>query len=608
MNVEQSLVMGLMLLVLIAMASNRARYDFIALAVVLALMVSGILTPVEALSGFGDPVVILIAALLVVGEMLDRTGVARLVGDGILRYGAGNHTRLLVLIMVAAALLSAVMSSTAVVAIFIPILLRIARQTDIHQSQLLLPMSYAALVSGMLTLIATPPNLVISAALVSHGYAALGFFSFSLLGVIVLLAVVAYMLVFGRRWLGGAPTSMQSEQDARPLQALWRDFQGQRALVTLRVGAQSRLSGLRLGDARLHKRYGMRVLHLVRPRLGGYEHFAGPDADFELQPRDTLLTMADEASVSRAASDIDLTPVDLPDRLQQTMSWEAGAMIVLIHPNSRLLGRSIKDCRFRSQYGLDVSGIRRNQEVVDDFVHVPLKSGDSLLVTGPWRRLRALRQQNNDFVVLESPREASEVVPAYQKMWIAIALVSGLVLCSVLDVIPLVAATLIAAIGGVVTRCLSAADAYRAIQWPSLVLLAGMLPLALALEKTGVSEWLVTLMLTAVGDAGPQAVLTLLFFVTVLLTNILSNTTSAVLMVPIAIGASETMGVSPYPLALTLLLAASSAFLTPVASPVVTLVVEPGGYRFQDFLRLGAMPVLLVFLVVYWVVPVLFPW
>ncbi|MYM63036.1 SLC13 family permease [Pseudomaricurvus sp. HS19] len=604
---QSGFVFAVMAIAMVLMASNRVRYDFLALLVVLALMLSGVLTVGEALAGFGNPVVILIGALLVVGEMLDRTGVARAVGDWILKHGGQRESYLLILIMLSSAVLSAVMSSTAVVAIFIPILLRIARQSQVNRSRLLLPMSYAALASGMLTLIATPPNLVISGELEASGYQPLGFFSFSLIGVLVLLLAIAYMLLLGRHWLPRTSTDTHHPY-GRSLQALWQDFSVRRQTLTLRIPAHSPLCGRRLSECSMNSSYRIRVLDVLRPRRGGLEHYPGPAADFVLRADDILLVLGEEEQILHCIGELGLYRHKLGAREQQQVQWELGAITVLIHPNSRLIGRSVRDSQFRDTYGLDVFGLRRNQEAVDDYDEVPLAASDSLLVAGPWYRLRALSQQNHDFVVLESPQEAEEVVPARRHMPLALALTGAMVVVSMLNWLPLVAAALLAALGGVVGRCLTAQEAYRAIHWSSLILLAGMLPLAAALQKTGATDLIIATLLQVSGGSHPLLVLTILFFATVLLTNILSNTTAAILMAPIAIGAAEALNLSPYPMAIGLLMAASSAFLTPVASPVVTLVVEPGNYRFMDFVRLGIIPVLIVFAVAVLVVPLLFPW
>lgn len=589
------------------MTTNRVRYDLIAVVVILALMLTGILPVNAALSGFGNPVVILIAGLLIVGEMLDRTGVARFVGDWIGEHSQGSQSRLLIMLMLACALLSAVMSSTAVVAIFIPIVMRIARRSHGGAGQLLLPMSYAALVSGMLTLIATPPNLVISGELSNQGFQPLGFFSFSAIGIVVLAGLMLYMVVIGKHLLPKAD-STDTTSMRRSIQALWDEYRVDRELIYLQIGPDSPLHGKTIAQSELYKRYGLRVLDLSQRVRGWRELKAGVSPDIVLHSDDVLHVAIPSSQLDEAKQANQLF-VFHPSQLEtQYRSWEFGAVSVLIHPDSKLIGKSIREAQFRDRYGLDVFGVRRNRQSIEHFQDLLLQPSDSLLVTGPWARITHLQQQNHDFVVLETPAEASDVVPAFQKMPSALIITTLMVLSSVFNWLPLVASVLLAAIAAIVTRCLNAADAYRAIHWQSLVLLAGMLPLADALQQTGGTGMIVDGLLGIAENASAQTVLVMVFFLTALMTNILSNTASAVLMAPIAISLAQQLGVSPYPLAITVLFAASAAFMTPIASPIVTLIVEPGKYRFSDFIRLGSPMLLWVFACCYVLIPIAFPW
>jgi di/tricarboxylate transporter len=598
----------LITLVALLMATNKVRYDLIAIGVVLTLLLTDILTTSQALAGFSNSVVIVIAGLLIIGDMLERTGVAQLVGDWILSQGGKSMLRLTAMIMLASAFLSAIMSSTAVAAIFIPIIIRVARKTMTNPAALLLPMSYAALVSGMLTLIATPPNLVISESLQSAGFQPLGFFSFSLLGLLVLLLTLAFMLLIGRHWLPSAPISDTSEAYQRPIDALWDEYRVQRQLLYLQVGPHSPLNGQSIGQSKLYEKYGIRVLTLGRIPGTRSALIAAPNSSQILHTGDILYVAVQPELLDNAIADFQLTRYQATKLDGQYRAWELGAVTVLIHPNSRLQGKSLREAQFRTHYGVDVFGLKRKKEVIGDIEDTPLAHSDSLLIIGPWRKIKQLQAQNHDFVVLETPQEALEVAPSYQKMPHAFLITAAMVTMALFDWVPLVAAVLLSAVAAVLSRCLTAADAYRAIHWQTLILLGGMLPLADALAVTGVTDNIAQLLFDSFGSSSPEVMLTVLFFVTIVLTNILSNTASAVLMAPLAISAAQLIGVSPYPLAITVVFAASSAFLTPVASPVVTLIVAPGKYRLIDFLKLGTPLVFVVYGVCYWGVPLLFPW
>ena len=280
--------------------------------------------------------------------------------------------------------------------------------------------------------------------------------------------------------------------------------------------------------------------------------------------------------------------------------------VVLIHPDSALIGRTVTESAFRTRYGLQAIGLRQGGVSIADFEHSKLAAGDSLLLHGPWSKIEALRNENHDFVVLEIPREHAEVVAAYEKAPVALVILAAMVLLSVLNVMPLVVCVLGAAIAAVITGCLSAEHAYRSIHWSSLVLVAGMLPLADALQQTGGSAIIVEGLLETFGDAGPNVMLTVIFALTAVLGLVLSNTASAVLVVPIAITAAETLQVSPYPFAIAVLIAASAAYSTPVSTPVVTLVVEPGRYAFMDFVKVGVPLLVLTCIVTVLITPLLF--
>lgn len=590
----------------VLMASNRVRYDLVALIVVLALVLGNILTVGQALSGFGSSVVILVACLLVVGEMLERTGVARSVGDLILKHGGSNETRLLILLMVAAGFLGSVMSSTAVVAIFIPIVLRIAADTGLDKSRLLLPMSYAALISGMLTLIATTPNLVVSDELAAQGYTPLGFFSFFPIGVLILSVAIAYMLFWGRNLLGSAAVAQPKHKRARAARTageFWATFQIEGEAYDFWIGGPVPLEAIREMAAR-------GAIFVARRRRGknrqretvlfrdGME-LQRDDVVLVRGPKDVLDEMAARSDFTRRAA-LGVKTEDWKDFL--------GMADVMVHPESGVVGETANEALSHDIRELEALGILRDGEPVHDIRESRLKVGDRLLVLGPWDELDGLVEQRDDFVLLSYPKEREGVVPMFSKFWISIGILAGMVILSALNIVPVTIAVLLAAIAAVLFRTMPPEDAYRSVSLSTLVLIAGMLPLADALDRTGGTDLIVAGLLDALGEAGPRAVMAALFLLTATLGLVLSNTASAVLVAPIAITTGEALGISPYPLAISVLIAASAAFSTPVSTPVVTLVVTPGGYSFSDFLKLGVPLTLIVCLVTVLVTPFLFPY
>ncbi len=586
------------------MASNRVRFDLIALLVVVALILSGILTVGEALSGFGSSVVIMVAALLVVGEMLDRTGVAKAIGAKILELGGSNQTRLLVLLMVAAAFLGSLMSSTAVVAIFIPIVIKISVSSGIAGRKLLLPMSYAALISGMLTLIATPPNLVVSDALADHGFEPLGFFSFFPIGLVILAFAVAYFILFGRFLLKDSATYPVAATNQRA-SSIWATAQNYGVedhahILSVTQSLTSQEVALALGSE-------LRVLGRKRP---GSRFDSAPvvfSDGMEVQIGDELLVFGSQAGIEQATQYTGLSSVQSLPASAGDWITTVGAADIMVHPEASETGGNLKHEDIEATYDVKILGVQRKYGETADSEPGALFAGDRILVSGRWEDIDMMLDHTHDFVLISMPKERQDHVPAYSKFALSLGILAFMVVLSATQIVPVIVAVLLAAILAVAFKTLSAEQAYDSIHWSSIVLVAGMLPLADALEVTGATQLIVESLFQALGDASPRVMMATLFALTAGLGLVLSNTASAVLVVPIAIVAAETMGVSPYPMAISVLIAASAAFSTPVSTPIVTLVVAPGGYSFIDFLRAGLPLTFAVGIVTVLVTPLVFP-
>ena len=586
-------------------ASNRVRLDVVSLLTVMALMLSGVLDPKQALAGFGDPVVLLVAALLVVGEMLTRTGIAYAIGRWLTRTAGSSETRMLFLVMAVAGMLGSLMSSTAVVAILIPVVLTAAAKSRLNASRLLMPLSFAALISGMLTLIATTPNLVVSAELSSRGLEPFAFFSFLPIGLGVLVVGVAYMLLVGRHLLPGGATS-EPRSTRQAMQAISGGFGIERRQQRLRVLPGSALIGKRLAQSGLSE-FDVRVVGIERAERFGPSYLPTPDPSLEIHEGDILAAAVLPEHVPALAEAQRLEPLEVSESDMERWRQAFGVAMVLIHPDSQLIGHTLAESEFRSKHHLHVSGVRRAGEIVHDFARHKLDAGDTLLVQGPWECIGRLQGETHDFVVLMLPLELDEVAPASRRAPVALLILLGMVLLSAFEVVPVVAAVLMAALAAVFTGCLSMDDSYRAIHWSSLVLIAGMLPLADALEQTGGIDVIVEALSSSLGGAGPLLMMSVIFFLTAGLGLVLSNTASAVIVAPIAIELAEMLQVSPRPFAMAVAIAASAAFVTPVSTPVVTLVVEPGGYRFHHFLKVGLPLLILTWLTSLLLIPRVFP-
>jgi len=608
-NSELIWVLTLLAVAVLLFATGKVRMDAVALMVIVAFVLSGTLTLSEAFSGFSDPNVILIAALFVIGDGLVRTGVATQMGSWLVEMSGSSETRMLVLLMLTVAGLGAFMSSTGVVAIFIPVVLSVSMRMKTSPSRLMMPLSFAGLISGMMTLVATPPNLVINSELLREGLAGFHFFSVTPLGLVILLLGIVYMLV-----MRGALTSSGKDEGAdtwrrRTFRELIKEYRlaGRARRLAIRPG--SPMIGQRLDDLKLRERYGANVIGLERWRRFR-RVIVNVHGVTEFRARDVLL-------IDMSASDVDLRqfcseqllePMILRGEYFSDQALDVGMAEVSLIPDSEIVGKTVREIGFRTRYGLNVVGLRRNGEALEEgIVNEPLELGDILLVVGDWKLIAQLSQKKRDFLVLNLPVEEGDASPAHSQAPHAIFCLALMVALMLTDEIPNPIAAIIACLLMGKFRCIDAESAWKAIHWPSIILIVGMMPFALALQKTGGVELIVEGLMRLGGGYGPYLMLICLFVMCATIGLFISNTATAVLMAPIALAAAKSMGVSPYPFAMMVAMAASAAFMTPVSSPVNTLVLGPGNYRFSDFVKIGVPFTLIVMVVCVILIPLLFP-
>jgi di/tricarboxylate transporter len=619
MNTELALVLALLAAAVAMFALNKPRMDAVALLMMAALPFTGVVTVNETLAGFSDSSIVLIALLFVVGEGLVRTGVAQRLGDWLTRTAGSSETRLLVLLMTATALLGSIMSSTGVVAIFIPVALRIAQSTGMAPSRLMMPLSMAALISGMMTLVGTAPNLVVNSELqrdivvdgevARAGSEGFGFFSFTPFGATILVLGIAYVL-FARRWLSAEGGAGAGGGGGRPTLLGWvEQYRLAAREHRLRIPAGSPLAGQTVGELDLRNTYAANIIAIERPHRFSREVF-GPDSKTRLQADDVLLVdlYGDKVPVETLRQKYQLEALPLTGHYFTDRSQEIGMAELLVPENSGLIGRTIPEAQFRSKHGLTVIGLRRRDAAVAGSpLAEKLKIGDTLLVIGPWRQIRRLQNARADVLVLSLPAEMDEVLPAAGRAPQAVAALLLMVGLMVSGVVANAHAALLACLLLGALRCVDFESAYRCIHWKSLILIVGMLPFSLALQRTGGVDLAAGALTAVTGDASPRVVLGAIFLITALLGLFISNTATAVLMAPVALAIAQDTGASPYPFAMIVALAASTAFMTPISSPVNTLVVGPGNYKFGDFVKIGVPFSLVVMVVCVLLVPVLLP-
>nr|WP_168885902.1 SLC13 family permease [Klebsiella pneumoniae] len=602
-------VLSLLAIAVVLFATGKMRMDAIALMVIVAFVLSGTLTLNEAFSGFSDPNVILIAALFIIGDGLVRTGVATKMGAWLVSVAGNSETKMLIYLMLTVAGLGAFMSSTGVVAIFIPVVLSVSARMNTSPSRLMMPLSFAGLISGMMTLVATPPNLVVNSELLREGLHGFSFFSVTPIGLVVLILGIVYMLAVRFMLKTDNGDSARDGRKRSTFRDLIREYHltGRARRLAIRPG--SPMIGQRLDDLKLRERYCANVIGVERWRRFR-RVIVNVNGVSEFRARDVLL-------IDMSASDVDLRqfcgeqmlePMVLRGEYFADQALDVGMAEVALIPDSEMIGKTVREIAFRTRFGLNIVGMKRDGKAMDgSVVDEPLQLGDILLVVGNWRQIALLAKRGRDFVVLNMPVEVDDASPAHSQAPHAIFCLVLMVALMLTDEIPNPIAAIIACLLMGKFRCINAESAYKAIHWPSIILIVGMMPFALALQKTGGVDLVVKGLMDVAGGEGPYLMLGCLFVMCAAIGLFISNTATAVLMAPIALAAAKSMGVSPYPFAMVVAMAASAAFMTPVSSPVNTLVLGPGKYSFSDFVKIGVPFTILVMVVCVLLIPVLFP-
>ncbi len=609
MNGELIWVLSLLAIAVVLFATGKVRMDAIALMVIVAFVLSETLTLNEAFSGFSDPNVILIAALFIIGDGLVRTGVATKMGAWLVSVAGNSETKMLIYLMLTVAGLGAFMSSTGVVAIFIPVVLSVSARMNTSPSRLMMPLSFAGLISGMMTLVATPPNLVVNSELLREGLHGFSFFSVTPIGLVVLILGIVYMLAVRFMLKTDNGDSARDGRKRSTFRDLIREYHltGRARRLAIRPG--SPMIGQRLDDLKLRERYCANVIGVERWRRFR-RVIVNVNGVSEFRARDVLL-------IDMSASDVDLRqfcgeqmlePMVLRGEYFADQALDVGMAEVALIPDSEMIGKTVREIAFRTRFGLNIVGMKRDGKAMDgSVVDEPLQLGDILLVVGNWRQIALLAKRGRDFVVLNMPVEVDDASPAHSQAPHAIFCLVLMVALMLTDEIPNPIAAIIACLLMGKFRCINAESAYKAIHWPSIILIVGMMPFALALQKTGGVDLVVKGLMDVAGGEGPYLMLGCLFVMCAAIGLFISNTATAVLMAPIALAAAKSMGVSPYPFAMVVAMAASAAFMTPVSSPVNTLVLGPGKYSFSDFVKIGVPFTILVMVVCVLLIPVLFP-
>lgn len=594
-------------------AMGKVRSDLVALCALAALLLTGTLTPQEALSGFSNSVVIMMVGLFVVGGAIVQTGLAKKASTGLMTFAGNSETGLFLLLMVVTAVIGAFVSNTGTVALMMPIVVSLAQKAKIRASRLLMPLAFASSMGGMLTLIGTPPNLVIQDALTASGHEPLKFFSFLPVGVVCIVVGIVVLLPLSRRFLNGRQRQGDNGGKTRgkSLDTLMEEYSLKDNLSAFTVGGSSLANGKTLAQLDIHHRYGLTVLEVRRIHKPHSklmreveQRLAGPDT--KLAEGDIVCVSGDAAQAARLAADLKLEKTE-----EEPVFYDIGiAEVVLMH-GSRLCGKLLKDSGLRRLYNVNILGVRRGDSyITDQLADLRFRQGDILLIQGKWKNISRIATQAEGIVVIGQPLEEAAHVTLDYKAPLAAAIMLAMILTMVFDFIPVapVTAVMVAGLLMVLTGCLRSVEAaYKTINWESIVLIAAMLPMSVALEKTGASALVARLLANNLGQASPYALLAGIYFTTSLLTMFISNTATAVLMSPIALTSAAATGISPYPMLFAVTLGASMCFASPFSTPPNALVMQAGGYSFMDYIKVGLPLQIIMGIVMVGVLPMLFP-
>jgi di/tricarboxylate transporter len=580
---------------LLLILSNRMRPDMIAIIVLLALAFTGVVTPEEALSGFSRSAVITIICLFIITRGLEDTGVVQWLADRLRELGAGSEARLVIMFMAAGALLSMIMNTIAAGAVLLPAAVQVARDSNVRPSKLLIPLAYGTLVGGMATYFTTA-NIIVSGILQDQGLPGLGMLDFLPAGGLIVIAGLIYMALVGRRLLPDCPSVGQNASSRALSRNLYETYQLEERQWEFQVPPDSRLAGISLKESQIGEMLGVTVLAIWR----GHHAILSPTPEQTISTGDYLLVLGRE------------------DRVRELSAWgltrgrENGhhrdyavdLTEVVIPPRSNVIGKSLTDLHFRNKSGLTTVALwREGRSYRTDVGKFPLHVGDALLMVGPVKSIKQLAN-DHDYMVLQSAHAARP--PRPQKAGWALLITAVVLLVSITEIIPITEAMLAGAVAMALTGCLSMDEAYRSVEWRAVFLIAGMLPLSIAMVNSGLAARVGDGLTTLLSPYGALALIAGLCFVTMLIAQVLGGQVTALIIAPIAISAALNIGINPQAMAVAVAIATSMGFLTPIAHPVSVLMMGPGGYTPADFIRVGvgmtiiSFAVLIVSMVLIW--------
>lgn len=562
--------------------------DITAIAVMVLLMALRLVTPEEGISGFGNSATITVMAMFILSAGIARTGAIGIVNDLLLKWGGKHSTKQILAIGIITGPISALINNTAVVAVFLPVVEDLCKKQGISPSKLLMPLSFVTILGGMLTTIGTSTNVLASGLSEKLGYGAFSLFQFTELGLIVFTIGLAYLTLIAPRLL--------PNRKVRTNNIVAQDYDLKDYVSEIVIAPSSNLVGQTLRQSKVQRKFDLDVLEIIR----NGNHFPQPLADKLLQVGDILMVRGGKECLLKVKDERGIEFV--PDIQFYNKSWEQNLSSgeeslaeVLILSNSNLIGSTLKDIRFRQRYNATVLAIRRGEELVRERLgKVKLRFGDVLLLQGPKESFLGLQTSRDLLFIGDRDLETLR----RDKAGTAVAIGLGVVLAAAFGILPILVSALSGVLLMVLSGCLKPGEVYQAVRWDIIFLLAGLIPLGIAMDKSGTTSWLAQNLVTIGGNLSGYWLLTFFYLVTVLITEILSNNASVVLLLPVAVEVAKSLSFNPMAFILVVTFAASSSFMTPIGYQTNTMVYSPGGYKFRDFARVGAPLSLIMTLIV----------
>lgn len=599
---------------------GKIRSDLVAICALLSLMLLNILTPEEALSGFSSSIVIMMIGLFVVGGAIFQTGLAGMISNKIMSFAGTSETKLYILIVLVTSAIGAFVSNTGTVALMLPIVVSLSMSAKISPSKLLMPLAFASSMGGMMTLIGTPPNLIINDTLLKAGFEGLSFFSFLPVGIICVSIGLLFMRPLMRFFLSKNKIETEDQSNKhKSLSDLANEYQLAQHLYRARVTETASIAYKKITDLDIPAKYGITILE-IRRRATDKKPFMKTinqkvvGGDTVIEPTDVLYLMGSIEKIKFFVQDAQLEIMDAKHSEETPVFGgklrfdEIGIAEVVIMSNSKLINTRIKNIRFRERYRVNILGIQRqNKYILQNLKDERIQAGDALLVQGEWKNINLLSQEQSEWVVVGQPlTEASKISLTHKAPLAAIVLV-GMVLAMALNWLPAVTAVMAAAVLVVLTGCFrNVEEAYKTINWESIALFGAMLPMSVALEKTGAVGVISGGLVESLGNFGPIALLAGIYFSTSLVTLFISNTVTAVLFAPIAMQSALSLNLNPLPFLFAVTVAASMCFASPFSTPPNALVMSAGRYTFMDYVKVG-LPLQIIYgIIMVVVLPLLF--